>query len=266
MTRWYTGGTARQIWKFRDGADEAERLTRDYAGESHTPMWWNGRVYFVTDRDGTMNLWSMHESGDDLRQHTEHKGWDVRFASLNAGRIVYVVAADIWLYDIASNSKRLVPITLSSDLDQLREKWITKPMQSLTSAHLHPNGDAVVLTSRGRVFVVPARDGRLVQVSRRAGVRYRDVVFMADGKSSLGLSDASGELEFVQLPPNGVGPDRVLTADGKVLRFKGVPSPDGKWVAYADNNHDAWLLHTATQSSTLISTNREGVWRFRVVA
>src|SRR6202035_3023948 len=50
-----------------------------------------------------MNLWSMHESGDDLRQHTEHKGWDVRFASLNAGRIVYVVAADIWLYDIRSD-------------------------------------------------------------------------------------------------------------------------------------------------------------------
>jgi tricorn protease len=195
VTRWYTGGTARQIWKYRDGAGEAEKLTRDYAGESHTPMWWNGRVYFVTDRDGTMNLWSMHESGGDLRQHTDHQGWDVRCASLDAGRIVYVVAADIWLYDIASNSKYMVPITLASDLDQLREKWITKPMQSLTSAHLHPNGDAVVLTSRGRVFVAPARGGRLVQVSRRAGVRYRDVVFMADGKSLLGLSDASGELE-----------------------------------------------------------------------
>ena len=26
-------------------------------------MWWNGRVYFVSDRDGTMNLWSMNESG-----------------------------------------------------------------------------------------------------------------------------------------------------------------------------------------------------------
>jgi tricorn protease len=112
------------------------------------------------------------------------------------------------------------------------------------------------------VFVAPVREGRLVQVSRKAGVRYRDVVFMADGKALLGLSDASGELEFVQLPPNGVGPDRALTADGKVLRFKGVPSPDGKWAAYTDNNHDAWLLNTATQSSALISTNREGVKDF----
>jgi tricorn protease len=262
VTRWYTGGKARQIWKFRDGAAEAEQLTHDYAGESHTPMWWNGRVYFVTDRDGTMNLWSMDDNGGDFQQHTDHRGWDVRFASLDAGRIVYVVAADIWLYDIASHTKHLVPITLASDLDQLREHWMTKPMQSLTSAHLHPSGEAVVLTARGRVFVVPAREGRLVHVSRRAGVRYRDVVFMPDGKALLGLSDANGELEFVHLPPNGVGPERALTADGTVLRFKGAPSPDGKWVAYADNNRDAWLLNTATHASALMSTTREGVKDF----
>jgi len=45
VTRWYTGGTARQIWKFSEGDAEAQRLTRDYAGESHSPMAWNGRVY-----------------------------------------------------------------------------------------------------------------------------------------------------------------------------------------------------------------------------
>jgi tricorn protease len=259
VTRWYTGGTARQIWKFREGAPEAQQLSRDHAGESHTPMWWNGRVYFVTDRDRTMNLWSMDENGGDLRQHTDHKDWDVRYAALTAGRIAYVVGADIWIYDIAAGTKRMVPITLASDLDQLRQKWVTKPMEHLTAAHLRGDGEAVVLTSRGRVFVAPARDGRLVRASRTAGVRYRDVVFMPDGKSLLGLSDASDEFEFVQLPVNGVGADRALSANGKVLRFEGVPSPDGKWVAYSDNNNDAWLLNVASKASTRISTNREGV-------
>ncbi|HTE41204.1 MAG TPA: S41 family peptidase, partial [Steroidobacteraceae bacterium] len=147
-----------------------------------------------------------------------------------------------------------------SDLDQLREKWVTKPIQSLTSAHLHPNGQSVVLSSRGRVFVAPADSGRLVQASRLPGVRYRDVVFMPDGRSLLALSDASGELEFVNLPVNGVGASRSLTADGKVLRFEGAPSPDGKWIAYVDNNNDAWLLNVATRAQRLISKNREGVY------
>lgn len=262
VTKRYTGGTARQLWKFREGAAEAERLTRDYAGESHSPMWWNGRVYFVSDRDGTMNLWSIDENGGDARQHTRHSGFSVRYASLGDGRIAYAVGADIWVYEIASGASRIVPITLATDLDQLREKWVAKPIEHLTSAHLHPRGESVVLTARGRVFVAPAGAGRLVQASRKPGVRYRDVVFMPDGKSLLGLSDATGELEFVRIPPNGVGAAEALTADGRVLRFEGVPSPDGKWVAYGDNNNDAWLLSLATKAQTRVSTNREGTGDF----
>ena len=38
------------------------------------------RVYFLSDRDGTMNLWSMDENGKGLRQHTRHQGWDLKIA------------------------------------------------------------------------------------------------------------------------------------------------------------------------------------------
>ncbi|HVF17400.1 MAG TPA: hypothetical protein VNA21_10820, partial [Steroidobacteraceae bacterium] len=262
VTRWYTGGQARQVWKFREGTSEAEKLTRDHKGESHTPMWWQGRVYFITDRDRTMNVWSMNENGGDLKQHTAHRDWDVRDASMTNGRITYVVAGDVWLYDVATNAKRMVPITLASDLDQLREKWVTRPMEHITSVHLHPKGDAVVITARGRVFVAPAKSGRLVQSSRKAGVRYRDVVFMPDGKTLLGLSDASGELEFVQIPGNGLGTERALTDDGKVLRFRGVVSPDGTSVAYNDNNNDAWVLNVRSRAQTKVSTNTEGTTDF----
>ncbi len=259
VTKRYTGGTARNIWKFADGANEAVELTGDYMGESHSPMWWNGRVYFVTDRDGTMNLFSMDEEGDDLRQHTRHSGWDVKEPSLSEGRIAYQLGADIWLYDIGAARTELVPITLASDFDQLRENWVESPMQYLTSAHIHPDGESVVLTARGRVFVVPAEPGRLVRASREPGVRYRDVVFMPDGERLLGLSDATGELEWVTFPADGVGEPLALTADGTVLRFRGHPSPDGARLAYSDNNNDLWVLHIESGEQRLISENREGV-------
>ena len=129
VTKRYTGGTARDVWKFETGAAEAVELTGGYEGESHSPMWWNGRVYFVTDRDGTMNIWSMNETGTDLRQHTTHRGWDVKNPSHSQGRIVYQLGADLWLYDIARDESHTVPITLASDLDQLREKWVHDPAQ-----------------------------------------------------------------------------------------------------------------------------------------
>lgn len=257
VTKRYTGGTARQIWKYQEGAPEAVRLTNGYRGESHSPMWWKGRVYFVTDRDGTMNLWSMDESGGDLRQLTRHSGWDVRDPSLDDGRIIYELGADLWLYDIATNRTRQVPIRIASDLDQLRERWVADPMASLSSVHLSPNGDRVVLTSRGRVFVAPARQGRLVRVTRKDSVRYSNATFLPDG-GVLAISDESGEMEFTRLPANGVGRDSAITHDGTVLRFGGVPSPDGKWLAHTDNNRDLFVLDLATGRQRKISENREG--------
>jgi len=258
VTKRYTGGTARDVWKYVDGTPEAVQLTGDYEGESHSPLWWNGRVWFVTDRDGTMNLWSMDENGADVRQHTRHSGWDVRNPDLQAGRIVYELGADLRLYDIASGTDREIPITLSSDLDQLREKWVDNPMEFFTSAHLSPTGDRVVLTSRGRVFVAPADAGRFVRASLKEGVRYRDVMFLPDGGTLAGLSDETGEFEWVTLPATGVGEGRALTRGGDVLRYRGVPSPDGKWIAYTDHRRDLWVLDLASGRQVKASESREG--------
>jgi len=48
----YQGGTAQNIWKFT-APQEAVALTADYPGTSKDAMFWNGRVYFLTDRDDT---------------------------------------------------------------------------------------------------------------------------------------------------------------------------------------------------------------------
>jgi tricorn protease len=239
-TKRYQGGTAQNLWKFA-GDDEAVPLTADYKGTSKRPMWWKGRVYFLSDRDGTMNLWSMKPDGTDLKQHTQHDGWDAASASLADGRVAYQLGADIHLYDIASGEDRLVPITLDSDFDQTRERLIDKPTDYLTAAHLSPDGDRVALTARGRVFVAPHRQGRLVEATRKEGVRYREARFLPDGKSLVALSDESGEVELWTLPANGVGAAEQLTKGAEVLRWEGVPSPDGKWIAHHDKNLRLYL-------------------------
>ncbi|MBI2408845.1 MAG: PD40 domain-containing protein [Gemmatimonadetes bacterium] len=259
VTKRYTGGTARDVWKYTTGASEAVELTGDYKGESHSPMWYNGRVYFVSDRDGTMNIWSMAEDGSDKKQITRHSGWDVRDPSLSNGRIVYQLGADLWTLDIASGQTKLIPITLATDLDQLRENWVGDPLIYLTSAHLSHDGDRVALTSRGRVFVAPVKGGRFVRATRKDSVRYRDAVFAPDGKSLVALSDESGELEWVRLPANGVGNDDALTRNGSILRFAGYPSPDGKWLAWSDNNRDLWVMNLASKETRKVSENREGL-------
>ena len=253
VTKRYQGGTARQIWKYTRGSAEAERLTNGYAGESHHPMWYGGRVYFITDRDGTMNLWSMDETGNDLQQHTRHEDFDVRYANLSGGRIVYQWGADLWLYDISGDQYRKIDVRLTSDLDQLREKWEEDPSDYITHVSPDHKGENIVLTSRGRVFAAPAKQGRFIAFDSRSDVRYRDAVFSRDGKHLYALSDESGEFEFVSLPANGIGEEKAITKDGEVLRFGGVPSPDGKGLAYTDLRDRLYILDLNTGRSTQIS-------------
>lgn len=255
----YQGGTARNLWKFVPGTEEAELLTGKQDGEFHSPRWYEGRVYFVTDADGTMNIWSMDESGNDPRQHTKHSGFDVKSLDLDQGRIVYQLGADIWQLDIETGVHKRVPIRLASDFDQLRDRWVTNPADDITSLHLHPKGESIVMVSRGRLFVAPVVAGRLIRVSRQKGVRYRDAIFMPNGDEILVLSDASGEFEFTKISARGLGESTPLTEGGKILKWFGVPSPDGKRIAYSDKNNDQWIVDIASQEQTLISTNREGL-------
>jgi tricorn protease len=257
-TKRYRGGTAQNLWKFTEGEGEARPLTADYKGTSKSPLWWQGRVYFVSDRDGTMNLWSMAPDGGDLRQHTRHKGWDVAAPSLRDGRIVYQLGADLHLYDIAADKDRRVPITLGSDFDQTRERWVAKPMEYLTAAHLAPDGSRVVLTARGRVFVAPHRQGRFVEATRQEGVRYRDARFLPGGKKLLALSDQSGEVELWTLPANGVGKAEQLTQSGEVLRWEAVPSPDGKLIAHRDKNQRLFVFDMAQKKDRLVEESKIG--------
>ncbi len=251
----YTGGTAQNLWRFAPGAPEATPLTASYAGTSKSPMWWQGRLYFASDRDGTMNLWSMKPDGADLRQHTSHADFGVKFPALQGGRIVYQNGADLWLFTIANNRTTSIPITLVSDFDQTREKWIDKPLDYLTGVTLSPNGDRVALTVRGQVFVAPVGPGRLVEASRQNGVRYRQASFLPDGKSLLALSDESGEVEFWKLPANGIGPREQLTKGAETLRMTGVASPDGKWIAYTERDQELWVHEIATGQARKVAAS-----------
>jgi len=188
-TKRYKGGTAQSLWKLGPGEREASPVTADYPGTSRQPMWWKGRVYFASDRDGTMNIWSMAPDGHDLTQHTRHAGWDVLSPSPSGGRIAYQNGADLRLLDLATSDAPAVHVTLDSDFDQTREHWIPKPIDYMTAAHISPDGDRVVLTARGRIFVAPHKQGRFVEVSKKEGVRSRDARFMPDGRSILALSD-----------------------------------------------------------------------------
>lgn len=265
----YQGGTVQQIWRF-DGQGEAVLVTGDYLGTSKDPMPWNGRLYFASDRDGVMNIWSIAESAagtdrdPDLRQHTFHTDYEVRSPALHDGRIVYQHGADLRLLDLRHDPRggedRRLEIRLAGDFDHMRESWIEEPMRWVTSIHPAPDGSRVVLTARGQLFVFPVGAGRRVEVTRASGVRYRDARFLPGGNQLLALSDESGEVELWSLPAAGIGEREQLTDGATILRWAAVPSPDGRWIAHHDKDQRLWLYDRERGTDREIASSEMHSW------
>lgn len=256
-TKRYKGGSTENLWRY-DGRGEAVPLTADYEGTSSHPMFFEGRVYFLSDRDGVMNVWSMDADGKSLKQESHQHVFDVEAASLSDGQIVYASAADLWRLDLATGHEEIIPITLTSDFDQLREHWVKKPLDYLTAAHIAPDGSSVVFTARGEVFTMPAKTGRVVKVAGNSSVRYRVARFMPDGKGILALSTETGEAEFWKYSANGVGKPEQWTNDAKVLRLDGEVSPDGHWLAYYDKAQQLWIYDIKAKQEKRIAQSMNG--------
>jgi len=257
VTKRYKGGTAESVWKF-DGKNEAVPLTADYTGASTQPMFWNKRVYFLSDRDGIMNVYSMDEDGHGVKEESHQKIFDISSASMDDGRIIYACGADLWLLDLKSGREQTIPVTLASDFDQLREHWVKKPTDYLTAVHISPDGTSAVFTARGEVFTLPLRNGRTVKVAANSAVRFREARFLPDGKSVLALSTETGETEFWKFPANGEGKPEQWTRDAHVLRWDGIVSPDGNWLAHYDKDQKLWLFNIKTKEEKQISQSMMG--------
>ncbi|GAB3249904.1 S41 family peptidase [Chitinimonas naiadis] len=250
--RHYRGGALAQLWRYKlkSGA-EAERIGPKDAN-LRRPMWWNGRLIVISDADGRDNLWSLKPDGSDARQLTRQTGFDIRSASLSQGKVAYQLGADLHVLDLSTQNDKTLDISLTSDFDQQRVRWLDKPLRYLSSSQFSANGERVAITARGQVTLAGVGPIRRIDIAQPAGSRLRSATVSTDGKWVYAICDATGEQEIWRFPADGSEGGKALTHDGNTQRWSVLPSPDGKWLAHSDKRGRLWLLELATGRNEVI--------------
>jgi tricorn protease len=176
----------------------------------------------------------------------------MRGASVDGGRAVYQLGADLQLLDLSTGESTKLDIDLHSDHPGLRESWETEPMKYLHSARLSGDAEKVAITARGAAALAGTGSARLVNVGAPGNARVRQAVGSQDGKWVYAISDTSGEPSLWRYSAVGGTEAEQLTLGSASTLGSFVESPDGRWIAYGDGQGGLWVLDTDTRASNRI--------------
>lgn len=265
--RWkrYRGGTAGQIWIDRLGTGEFQPLL-NLPGNLASPLWLpnaglDGRIYFISDHQGTGNLYSVLPSGADLQRHTHHRDFYARHASSDGRRIVYQAGAELFVFDPASGENNPVAIEFHSSRTQRNRKYV-ETGRFLKDWNLHPNGQSVALSSRGKLFSFSNWEGAVTQHGGnpdfspsgaiQTAVRYRLPGWLNDGKHLIAVTDEGGEEQFIIFSTEtGAAPIFLTGLD--IGRPEAVAiNPCKDQIVFSNHRYEILFLDLATRELRLI--------------
>jgi tricorn protease len=254
----YRGGTASDIWVGDPKKSDYKKITT-FEGNDAFPMWYAGSIYYLSDQGGTVDIWSIQPDGSGLKRHTDFGKWDARWPSMGPdGRIAFTLAADIEVFDPKNDSVRKVSVDLPSDRVLTRVRY-PDAGRYLTFFDLSPDGDRVAITARGEIFSVPVKDGVTLPVTRGSGARESYASFSPDGKKLVYVTDATHEESIRTIDSWGRGEAKTVKPAGESgWNFPPIWSPDGKWVAYADQSYTLYIVSAEGGSPKKVDQGSDG--------
>ncbi|HWZ95810.1 MAG TPA: PDZ domain-containing protein, partial [Opitutaceae bacterium] len=229
----YRGGQADDIWIFDFKTGAVENIT-NHPAQDIIPMWApNNKIYFLSDRDGRMNLFSYDLATKQTVQHTFFKDYDIKFPSLGRGGIVFEQAGYVWHFDLETGKSREVPIAIKEDFAGSRTE-VTNVSKFVTTVSPSPDGKRVVVVARGDVFTVPAKEGPTRNLTDTSGVHERDAVWSPDGQWIAYVSDETGENELFIRSQDGHARPIQITSGADTYYYAPIWSPDSTKLLWSD--------------------------------
>ena len=247
----YRGGQADDIWIHDFKTGTTENLTNNPA-QDICPMWGpDNHVYFISDRDSHMNLYSVDLATKETKQLTSFTDYDIKFPSIGKDAIVFEQAGYIWRYPLAGSQAAPVPISIKTDFVSGRSEMVDAG-KHVESVHPAPDGKRAVVVARGELFSVPAKDGTPRNLSNTSNAHERDAVWSPDGKWIAYLSDATGENELYVRSQDGKGEPQQITHDADTYYFQPKWSPDGKKLLWSDRLQRLRYVDIVTKAVTQV--------------
>src|SRR5436309_5360945 len=103
----YRGGQTKALWIANLADSTIQKLPRNNSNDLN-PMWIGNKVYFLSDRNGPVTLFSFDTVSKRVTELIKNGGLDFKSASAGPGAIVYEQFGAIHLFDFATGKSQPV--------------------------------------------------------------------------------------------------------------------------------------------------------------
>ncbi|MEG0519432.1 MAG: S41 family peptidase [Bacteroidales bacterium] len=264
----HTSSITRDIWlcniPANSGVQPAKagsysKLTT-FNGEDRNPVLTpDGKsFYFLSEQDGTFNVYKGVIGKNDFKQITKFKGNPVRFLSLaENGTLCFGYNGEIYTLK-EENGKTATPqkVTISIISDKIDKDLIKQvATKGAKDMAVSKDGKQIAFTYHGDVYVTSSEYKTAKQITNTPE-QERNVDFAPDGRSIVYSSERNGLWQIYQ--SNIVNPQEKLfpyaseikeerLTSSKIASFQPLYSPDGKEVAFLESRTAIRVLNLATK-------------------
>jgi len=246
----YQGGTAGVLWVKVNKEAKFKRILKNIIYNLTDPTFIKGRIFFISDHEGTSNIYSVKPAGTSIKRHTHHDDYYVRGLNSDGKNIVYSAGADIYYLDLLKGESSKLNTSIHTSGVEKKPRFVSAN-DFLEDYSINGDGSELAFSSRGRLFKMPTWLGAPFIIGRTDEVRYKLPTWLHDGRGLVcSVTNDAGidELNYVKAENRSIKRIASKVNFGKIIEI--ASSPEDNWVAVTNNRNELWLVH-ATRNVTL---------------
>ncbi len=145
----YRGGQTTPIWIADLKDSHVEKVPRENSNDFN-PMWAGDTVYFLSDRNGAVSLFSYDTKSKQVSEAVKNDGLDFKSASVGPDAIVIEQFGALKLYDLATHQAKPVSVRVEGDFPQVRPHFVKVDPKRIHNFGISPTGARAADGSLGR--------------------------------------------------------------------------------------------------------------------
>jgi len=210
------------------------------------PVWIGSAIYFLSDRDQVMNVWSYDPASTKLTQLTKFDDVDVKWLAGHDGSLIFERDGYLQTLDLPGGATRQLGITVRGDFPWAETRF-EDVQDLLESASLSPTGKRALFEARGEVFSVPVEKGDTRNLTRSSGTADRAPVRSPDGKEIAWVSDSGAGYELLIAAQDGLATPRRIPLGESKMAWETSWSPDGSRIAFVVDDVRVRILEVESE-------------------